>query len=249
LHILLQPDVKQTEDFISSKVAVIDQDACTNCDLCYSSCRFDAAHPPEINPISCEGCGVCEYVCPDGAITMRDKVSGHIYDSSTRFGSMVHAKLLPGEGNSGKLVTEVRKRSSQHAERAGNDMVLIDGSPGIGCPVIATVTGLILGVIVTEPTLSGIHDMKRVLGLMSQLRVKPMVIINKFDLNLENTRDIENFCQDNNLDVLGKVPFNPIMTQSMIAGKTLPEFSPNQEIVALLQQMWKKIESYVKTRH
>jgi MinD superfamily P-loop ATPase len=245
LHILLQPDMKKTEEFISSKVAIIDEAACTECGLCESSCRFDAAHPPNINPISCEGCGVCEFVCPEGAITMQDKISGHIHESSTRFGPMTHAKLLPGEGNSGKLVTEVRRRSLQSAKRLGKELVLIDGSPGIGCPVIATVTGLLLGVIVTEPTLSGIHDMKRVLGLMNQMKVKPMVIINKFDLNQDNTQDIETFCKENDVEILGKIPFNPIMTKSMIAGKTLPEYSPEHEIVNQLSQMWKKIESYV----
>jgi MinD superfamily P-loop ATPase len=245
LHILLQPDMKKTEEFISSKVAVIDDATCTRCGLCESSCRFDAAHPPDINPISCEGCGVCEFVCPEGAITMQDKVSGHLHDSSTRFGPMIHAKLLPGEGNSGKLVTEVRRRSLQSAKILEKELVLIDGSPGIGCPVIATVTGLLVGVIVTEPTLSGIHDMKRVLELMNRMRVKPMVIINKFDLNQGNTKDIEEFCRENDVEILGKVPFNPIMTKSMIAGMTLPEFSPEHEIVYQLQQMWKRIERYV----
>jgi MinD superfamily P-loop ATPase len=245
LHILLQPDMKKTEDFISSKVAVIDEAACTNCGLCESSCRFDAAHPPDINTISCEGCGVCEFVCPEDAIIMRNKISGHIHESSTRFGPMTHAKLLPGEGNSGKLVTEVRRRGLQSAKILRKDLVLIDGSPGIGCPVIATVTGLLLGVIVTEPTLSGIHDMKRVLSLMNQMRVKPMVIINKFDLNQDNTTDIEEFCRENDVEILGKVPFNPVMTKSMIAGMTLPEYTPDHEIVGQLHKMWKRIESYV----
>jgi len=245
LHILLQPDMKQTDEFISSKVAIIDEEVCTECGLCEDACRFDAARPPEINPIACEGCGVCEYICPEKAITMHYKVSGHIHESKTRFGPMVHAKLLPGEGNSGLLVTEVRKRSLQFAEKTGNELVLIDGSPGIGCPVIATVTGLYLGVVVTEPTLSGIHDMKRVLGLMKQLRVRPTVIINKYDLNLDNSKDIEKFCLENDVEILGRIPFNPIMTESMIVGKTLPEFSPEHELVEILRKMWKRIENIV----
>jgi MinD superfamily P-loop ATPase len=246
LHILLQPDVKQTEEFISSKIAIINEDACTNCNLCQTACRFDAAHPPDINPISCEGCGVCEYICPEKAITMHDKVSGEIHESSTRFGPMIHAKLLPGEGNSGKLVTEVRKRSVQFADKTGNGLVLIDGSPGIGCPVIATVTGLYMGIVVTEPTLSGIHDMKRVLGLMKQMRIRPAIIINKYDINLDNSEDIERFCLENDVEILGTLPFNQIMTESMIAGKTLPEFAPEHELVKLLEKMWKKIENVVK---
>lgn len=249
LHILLQPNVEKTEEFISSKIAVIDEDSCTYCNICQTYCRFDAANPPDIDPISCEGCGVCEYVCPERAITMHDKVSGHIHESSTRFGLMVHAKLLPGEGNSGKLVAEVRKRSLQFAEKSGNDIVLIDGSPGIGCPVIATVSGLQLGIIVTEPTLSGIHDLKRVLDLMKQFGVKPATIINKYDLNQNNSEAIEKFCHENDIEILGKLPFDPIITESMVAGMTLPEYSPSHKLVESLEQMWKRIEDMVKTIH
>jgi MinD superfamily P-loop ATPase len=243
LHILLQPDNKQTDEFISSKVAIINEEICTECGLCEEACRFDAVHPPEINPIICEGCGVCEYVCPEQAITMHDKVSGHVFESETRFGPMVHAKLLPGEGNSGKLVTMVRQRSMQFARTHEKEIVLIDGSPGIGCPVIATVTGLRMGVVVTEPTLSGIHDMKRVLGLMKQFKIKSAVIINKFDLNHDNSKDIEQFCQENDVEILGKIPFDPIMTKSMVAKKTLPEYVSNHEITELLRKMWTRIEN------
>ncbi len=246
LHILLQPDMKQTDEFISSKVAIINEKVCTDCGLCEEACRFDAAHPPEINPITCEGCGVCEYICPEKAITMHDKVSGHIHESETRFGPMVHAKLLPGEGNSGKLVTLVRQRSLQFAKKSGKELVLIDGSPGIGCPVIATVSGLRMGVVVTEPTLSGIHDMKRVLGLMKQFKIRSTVIINKFDINHDNSKDIEQFCHENDVEILGKLPFDRIMTESMVAGMTLPEFTPKHELVELLHKMWKRIESIVK---
>ncbi|KXH69877.1 MAG: (4Fe-4S)-binding protein [Candidatus Thorarchaeota archaeon SMTZ-45] len=246
LHILLQPNMEKTEEFISSKIALIDEGSCTYCNLCQTHCRFDAVDPPDINSISCEGCGVCEYICPERAIMMRDKVSGHIHESSTHFGPMVHAKLLPGEGNSGKLVTEVRKRSVKFAERLGNEMVLIDGSPGIGCPVIATVSGLQLGIVVTEPTLSGIHDLKRVLDLMKQLWVRPAIIINKYDLNLDNSRVIERFCLDNSIEILGKLPFDTIMTESMIEGMTLPEYSPKHNLVKSLQRMWKRIENMMR---
>ena len=245
LHILLKPDVKHSEDFISSKVASIDADICTNCNLCRTSCRFDAVNPPEIDPIACEGCGVCEYICPENAISMHDKVSGQLFESKTSFGHMIHAKLLPGEGNSGKLVTEVRKRSVKFAETKRDGLVLIDGSPGIGCPVIATVTGLCLGIVVTEPTFSGIHDMKRVLDLMKQLSVRPLVIINKYDLNIVNSEGIERFCQENDIEILGTLPFNQIMTESMIAGMTLPEFAPKHELVKSLEKMWKRIENIV----
>lgn len=245
LHILLQPDVIQTDEFISSKIADINEEACTNCGLCEEACRFDAAHPPDINPIACEGCGVCEFVCPEKAITMHDNVSGHSFKSKTRYGSMSHAKLLPGEGNSGKLVTHVRTQGLEFAKKEGKEIILIDGSPGIGCPVIATVAGLKLGVVVTEPSLSGIHDMKRVLELIKRFNVKATVVINKFDINLENTEDIEQFCKSNNVEILGKIPFDRIMTKSMIAGKTLPEFAPDHEITKLMMNMWARIEEIV----
>ena len=154
---------------------------------------------------------------------------------------MVYAKLIAGEGNSGRLVTEVRKLGAKIADERGISTLLIDGSPGIGCPVIATVTGIRLGVIVTEPTMSGIHDMKRVLELLKRFRVTPTVIINKFDLNLKNTDAIEQYCQENDVEVLGKIKFDPIMTQSMVAAKSLPEYAPHHEISHLLQKIWNQI--------
>jgi MinD superfamily P-loop ATPase len=154
---------------------------------------------------------------------------------------MAHAKLLPGEGNSGRLVTEVRKLGSKVATENGISTVLIDGSPGIGCPVIATVTGIKLGIIVTEPTMSGIHDMQRVLELLKRFRVAATVIINKFDLNLENTEAIERFCTENDVEVLGKIKFDPIMTKSMIEAQTLPEFAPDHEISQLLRKIWDRV--------
>jgi len=241
MHILLQPDVKQTLEFQSSKVATIDKDLCTECGICSENCRFGAAHAPEINAIACEGCGVCAYLCPEKAITMKDRVSGILHSSETRFGPMSHAKLLPGEGNSGKLVTDVRRQAQEVAKERGIDRILIDGSPGIGCPVIATVTGISLGVIVTEPTMSGIHDMNRVAELLGRFRVPAAVIVNKYDLNLENTEKIRKYCDENGLLLLGNVPFDSSMTKSMVAAKTYPEYAPNHEITDLMRIMWSRI--------
>jgi len=154
---------------------------------------------------------------------------------------MAHAKLLPGEGNSGRLVTEVRKLGTKIATDDGISTVLIDGSPGIGCPVIATVTGIKLGIIVTEPTLSGIHDMQRVLELLKRFRVTATVIINKFDLNLENTEAIEAYCAENDVEVLGRIKFDQIMTESMVAAQTLPEFAPDHEISQFLRRVWDRV--------
>ena len=241
LHILLNPSIKIATEFVASKVAVIDENLCTECGLCGEACRFGAITDSRVDPISCEGCGVCEYVCPENAIQMVDRQSGNLYDSDTIIGRMAHAKLLPGEGNSGRLVTEVRKLGTKIATDNGNSTVLIDGSPGIGYPVIATVTGIKLGIIVTEPTMSGIHDMQRVLELLKRFRVTATVIINKFDLNLENTEAIERYCVENDVEVLGRIKFDPIMTKSMVAAHTLPEFAPDHEISQLLRKVWNRV--------
>ncbi|TFG29568.1 (4Fe-4S)-binding protein [Candidatus Thorarchaeota archaeon] len=245
VHIILNPSINTKTDFIASKVAVIDENLCTECGLCEEACRFHAITNSKVDPIGCEGCGVCAHICPEKAIEMVDRQSGYLYDSETRIGPMVHAKLLPGEGNSGRLVTEVRKLSTKIATDKNISTVLIDGSPGIGCPVIATVTGIKLGVIVTEPTLSGIHDMQRVSELLQKFRVKTTVIINKYDLNLENTKAIEQFCERNDIEVLGKIKFDSIMTKSMVAAQTLPEYAPDHEISHLLRQVWKRITEII----
>lgn len=241
LHILLNPSNRSSNEFIGGKVAVVDYDLCTDCGLCEKACRFNAITGSKIDPIACEGCGVCEIVCPENAIQMVDRQSGNLFDSDTRVGRMAHAKLLPGEGNSGKLVTEVRKLASKIASDNGISTVLIDGSPGIGCPVIATVTGIKLGIIVTEPTLSGIHDMERVNELLGKFKIKATVIINKYDLNMENTEAIERYCKSNDIEILGKIKFDHIMTDSMVAATTLPEFAPNHEISLLLREMWTRV--------
>jgi MinD superfamily P-loop ATPase len=241
MHILLQPEIQISEEFQASKVAKINPDLCIECGLCEENCRFDAAHPPEIDPIACEGCSVCTLVCPEDAIDMKPRISGHLYESNTRLGRMVHAKLLPGEGNSGLLVTEVKKRAQKIAEETGADKILIDGSPGIGCPVIATLTGVEVAVVVTEPTISGIHDMERVIRLIRRFQTIPAVIVNKYDLNPKNTAQIEAFCKSEGIELLGKIPFDPITTKSMVDATTLSEYAPNHELVDILTRMWDRI--------
>jgi len=241
LHILLNPAVKSTREFIGSKVAEIDEQLCSQCGLCETTCRFEAISENKIDPIACEGCNVCVHICPEGAISMKERVSGHIFSSHTRVGLMAHAKLMAGEGNSGKVVTEVRKLATQMASTNESSIVLIDGSPGIGCPVIATVTGIQLGIIVTEPTISGIHDMRRIIDLLKRFRVPSTVIVNKFDINLENSDMIECYCRENAIEILGKIKFDPIMTQSMVAATTLVEYAPNHEISAQLRNIWLRV--------
>jgi MinD superfamily P-loop ATPase len=241
LHILFTPKIESSHDFIGSKVAEIDEHLCTQCGLCETACRFGAIHESRVDPVACEGCKVCVQVCPEEAIRLKERISGNIYTSTTRVGMMAHAKLIAGEGNSGKLVTEVRKLATEIALANESSTVLIDGSPGIGCPVIATVTGIRLGIVVTEPTMSGIHDMRRVISLLKQFRVTTTVIINKFDINPENSNVIEHYCRENDVEVLGKIKFDPIMTQSMVAATTLPEFAPNHEITKQLRNIWLRI--------
>jgi len=188
LHLLLRPEVKETIEFRGLNLAVIDPDRCTRCGLCEEKCRFNAIHGFEVDPIHCEGCGVCVEVCPVGAIDFVERVCGHAYVSETRYGPMSHARLKPGMENSGKLVTLVRQNAKRLAEDGGHDMVLVDGPPGIGCPVIASLADTDKGLVVVEPTLSGIHDLKRALGLLDHFKIEPVICVNKHDLNSENTQ-------------------------------------------------------------
>ncbi|NWF96448.1 MAG: 4Fe-4S binding protein [Candidatus Thorarchaeota archaeon] len=241
LHILLHPQIVEEWDYQGLPLAAIDADACTMCGICRQACRFHAATPPTIDRIACEGCGLCAYLCPEHAIKIGPRVSGKTYWSNTRFGPLSHARLFAGEGTSGKLVTEVRKKASEIALREGRSMILIDGSPGIGCPVISTLTGVDLAVIVTEPTLTGAHDMARVVGLCRELEVPASVIVNKHDVNPDMTEQIEESCMEWGLEVLGRVPFDPVMVHSMVATQTLPEFAPHSEVTLLLARMWERI--------
>ncbi len=246
MHILLHPETHSSFDYYGSKKAVINSDLCTECGICEENCRFDAAHPPEINPISCEGCGVCAYLCPEGAISMEPSIAGHLFSSTTRFGPMAHAKLNAGEGNSGKLVPEVRKLAEQLAKENDKEHILIDGSPGIGCPVISTVTDLSLAIIVTEPTPSGLHDMTRVIDLLDRFNIPGSLIVNKFDLNRNLTKEIEQSARMRDVDVLGRIPFDAVTTKSMVATMTLPEYAPEHLITKQLENMWDRVLSLIK---
>ena len=187
LHLLLNPEIIETIDFKGLELATIDSEKCIRCELCVENCRFDAIKDFSIDPVHCEGCGVCEFVCPNDAIIMVERVCGHAYISNTRFGPMSHARLDPGMENSGKLVSLVRRNAKRLAENGGQDLILVDGPPGIGCPAIASLAEIDYGLLVIEPTLSGIHDLKRALLLLEHFSVEPLVCINKYDLNENNT--------------------------------------------------------------
>jgi len=224
LHLLLQPDIQKKESFSGGKVARIDKTKCNECGICRDVCRFDAITPDYVvEEISCDGCGVCVWNCPENAISFESRDSGEWYVSKTRFGDMVHARLHPGEENSGKLVTEVRNVARQIGKEKGADFLLVDGPPGVGCPVISSIGGADLLLVVTEPTRSAIHDMQRALQLAQHFNVPSTVCINKYDLNEEMTKVIEEYCAEEGLPVLGKIGFDKEFVAAQIQGKAVLE--------------------------
>ncbi|MCD6473028.1 ATP-binding protein [Candidatus Aerophobetes bacterium] len=241
LYLLLHPTIKETYEFKGGKVAEIDQENCNQCGKCQQVCRFEAIDNNfVVDSISCEGCGVCFYICPPEAIKMVERLSGKWFISETKYGPLVYAKLEVAQENSGKLVTLVRERAKLIAEKEKKDFVIIDGPPGIGCPVIASLAGVDIALIVTEPTLSGIHDLERIVGLARHFGIKSLVCINKYDLNLKNTQNIEKFCQVYNIELVGKIPFDIMVTKALIAGKPIVEYSDNHTS-GQIRSLWGKI--------
>ena len=242
LHLLMQPDIRKRTDFQGGGVAVIDPQRCTECGTCIEMCRWAAIGPDFIvDEIGCEGCGVCVDFCPEQAIDFPVKTCGQWFISDTRFGPMVHARLGIAEENSGKLVALVRQQARQLAEERGLDLILTDGPPGVGCPVIASVGGATSVVIVAEPTISGIHDMARAIELCRHFNVPVMVCINKSDLNLDNSATIERMAREGGLPVVGCVPFDQAFTRAMVQGKTLLEYDGTGPAGVHLRQVWESI--------
>lgn len=217
LQILFNPQNSKKESFYGMKKAKLDRELCIDCGKCYEVCRFDAIE----NPKKCESCSICEYVCPVGAIKMVDNEAGEIYVSETKYGKMVHASLFPGEENSGKLVAEVRKKAKKIAQDENKKYILLDGAPGVACNVISSLTGVKKAVIVTEPTLSGLHDLERVLELIERFRIKPYFVINKYDLSFEIANKIEEFLKDKGFEISVKVPFDKRIVKA-IGRKEIP---------------------------
>jgi len=246
LHLILKPKVKKIMKFHGLKIASIDKKFCIDCKKCHDYCHFNAIDE-KINLIkgSCEGCGVCSYICPVHVITMVDRDSGIAYLSETRFGPMAHAVLKTAEEASGKLVTVVRNNAKHLAETKQKDLILIDGPPGIGCPVIASITGVDLVLIVTEPTLSAIHDLERILGVAKHFKIPAIVCINKYTINLDNSKKIEQYCMDNNIPVVGKLPYDNLMTKAMIHEQSIIEFS-DANLSHQIHKMWNNIQGMLK---
>ncbi len=240
LHLILHPEVKEQRDFVGIKMALIDPSKCTSCMECEEHCRFGAITDMKVDPLACEGCGACRFVCPSGAISMVDRLSGHAYVSLTRFGPMVHAEMFPGEEASGKLVAMVREMAREVAKRQNLELVIIDGSPGIGCPVIASLTGTDFALIVTEPTLSGVHDLGRIMGVAKHFGVPPLVCINKYDLNPEAAEQIERLCRDSGIDVVGRIPFDTAAVDAMVAGRAVVEM--DGPMADEIKSLWRRLE-------
>jgi MinD superfamily P-loop ATPase len=243
LHLLLNPQIVQTQEFVGSKVAVIDKEKCIQCGKCKELCRFNAIEELSVDPVLCEGCGVCTYICPAKAIKLTERISGYAFISNTKYGPMSHARLNPGEENSGKLVTLVRKNAKRVTENESYRLILNDGPPGIGCPVIASVGGVDMGLVVVEPTLSGFHDMERALGLLNHFKISSLVCINKYDINEENTDRIAEYCASKGVEVVGRIPFDAIVIEAMVAGKTVVEHSPKNRVSQEIEMVWERVLS------
>jgi MinD superfamily P-loop ATPase len=242
LHLILHPQVGRRSDFKSGHTADINENKCTACGQCRDLCRFGAISDDfKVNPIDCEGCGVCVYFCPETAIDFPENTCGEWFISATRFGPMVHARLGIAEENSGKLVTLVRQQSRLLAEEKDLDLILTDGPPGVGCPVIASIGGASAVLVVAEPTLSGIHDMERVVQLAKHFKVPAMVCVNKFDLNRDLTRDIEAFAQGEGIGCLGRIPFDPVFTEAMVQGQTIFEYNTRSKAGPAIRQSWENL--------
>jgi len=240
LHLLLRPVVKEEKEFWSGQVAVIDKGECTECGLCQELCRFEAIRDFEVDPVSCEGCGFCYQVCPVDAIAMEDSMSGHWFISESKYGYLCHARLGIAQENSGKLVALVRQNAKLIAEKQNLDYIITDGPPGIGCPVISSLSGASLALLVTEPTLSGIHDLERVIGVCRHFGVPVLVCVNKYDLNEENTYQIESYCCNEGIEVAARIPFDNVMTEAIVQGLPVVEYSDN-EVTQQIKELWQII--------
>jgi len=249
LHLLLHPEIQETHSFFGLDKAKIDPEKCTACGECVNVCRFDAISEIKegnflVDRVSCEGCTVCSLICPAEAIRMEKNKAGEWYMSQTSYGPFVHAKLGAGEENSGKLVTEVRKNAKELAEKNGMGLVILDGPPGTGCPVIASLSGADLALVVTEPTLSGVHDMKRVVQVAHHFGIKTACCINKYDLNVSNTSQIQELCDKNSVPLLGKIPYDESVTAFLLHGLPFVEYTNNFTATAI-KNIWEKLKHFL----
>ena len=262
LHLLLRPDIKETHDFSGGKLASITTEKCIGCGKCYEVCNFDAVmlngsandvaeKTYKIDTISCEGCGVCAHFCPADAIELKEAINGRWFISETRFGPMVHAQLGIGQENSGKLVSLIRKEAKQITIKQNKEMIIVDGSPGIGCPVIASVSGADLVLAVTEPTFSGRHDLDRILALTKHFKIPTVVCINKYTINPKIAKAIEEKALERDLKVVGKIAYDVAVTKAQIAGKSIVEHLSSglkDQILSLWESVLTALKETINTR-
>lgn len=244
LHLLLKPEIQDFFDFYSGELAVINPKLCTLCGRCARICRFHAISLDNssyrIENLNCEGCGYCEIVCPESAITMVRRKSGQIFKSKTRLGStLIHARMEIGAENSGKLVARVKQEARSQAGAEQKEFILIDGAPGIGCPVTSSIAGADYVILVTEPTVSGIFDLKRIFEVIQEFRIKTGAVINKCDLNPKNAEELKVFFRQNRIEHLADIPFDIKIPKAMSEGRTIAETEPSYQ--ALFQKIWKRI--------
>ena len=241
LHLLLHPKIKERHEFRSGKTAVIDDKLCVRCGDCVRVCRFGAIKQDcTIEPFSCEGCALCSRICPYGAISMKEDISGEWFISDTKYGPFVHAKLGIAEENSGKLVSKIRQAAEEIGKRDKLEYVIIDGPPGIGCPVISALSGVDCALVVTEPTLSGLHDAQRVIEVAEHFTVPSKMVINKYDLNADMTERIEEFCRGKRIPVIGKIPFDKEVVKAVVAGVPVAEYAEGtvkEELIKIWEEL------------
>ncbi|MCG6950405.1 MAG: ATP-binding protein [Acidobacteria bacterium] len=246
LHLVVRSSLVARHDFRGGKRALIDSDRCSNCGICEDLCRFEAinsdASTTSVDPIACEGCGVCAWFCSEGAIDLVNTIDGEWYLSETRLGPMVHARLKAAGENSGKLVSLLRSEARNVAKNRDIDLVLIDGSPGIGCPVIASITGADLVLVVTEPTLSGLHDLERVIRLTSHFGIPTKAVVNRFDINEKIAMQAEKHSQKLGAELVGRIRFDPAVTQAQIQGVSVIEHSRNGA-AADITEVWQNLQA------
>jgi len=246
LHLILKPKILNKNIFDGAWVASIDQELCNHCGLCKEHCRFDAIHINEheqhvINAYQCDGCRLCERICPAQAITSKRSVKNFWYISKSRFGTMIHAEMGPGEENSGKLVSQVRKVAKEKAKEQKASIILNDGPPGIGCPVISALTGSQEVLLVIEPSKSGLHDIKRLISLVQQFKIPMKAIINKYDINLEISQEIEDYLEEESIPLVEKLCFDRKFVDAMIQGKSIVEYAPESENAKAIQNIWRNL--------
>lgn len=241
LHLLLHPTVKEKHTFVGGQKAEINLTLCRKCGRCVSHCRFNAIKEHKIDPILCEGCGLCKHICPFDAVKLEDNIAGEWFVSETKHGPFVHAKLGIAEDNSGKLVARIRQAAKDIAEKNNIKRIFIDGPPGIGCPVMASLSGVSRTIVVTEPTVSGIHDAERVIEMAQHFQSTVNLVINKWDLNPAMTEKIAHHFKAKGVEVAGKIAFNPEIVKAMVQGKNIVEYGDRETIGDIV-----KISVYVQ---